>query len=67
VAEMGLVLLPMLNSLPFVPELSSVNGKTFVVHRPAYPLRPEVVESILMAYQATRDSSLLVFALQSYS
>lgn len=64
-AEMTQNLFPILRTFKFVPEMTKVSsGESRKAMRPAYPLRPEAVESIWMAYSATRDPSLLVCYIQ---
>ncbi|KAH8870466.1 ER degradation-enhancing alpha-mannosidase-like protein 2 [Schistosoma japonicum] len=43
----------------FLPELYSLTEEKAIKGREAYPLRPELIESILYVYRATRDPALI--------
>ncbi|KAK4470246.1 hypothetical protein MN116_005819 [Schistosoma mekongi] len=43
----------------FLPELYSLTEEKVLKGREAYPLRPELIESILYVYRATRDPALI--------
>lgn len=58
--EMTTILFPMLKELVFIPEMTDIQDRPMLkVTRPEYPLRPEVVESLLYAYQSTKNTDLL--------
>ncbi|KAJ3414305.1 ER degradation-enhancing alpha-mannosidase-like protein 2 [Chytridiales sp. JEL 0842] len=49
----------LLSQCPFLPEAINLVHSTYVPGRTGYPLRPEFVESLWMAYRSTNHPSLL--------
>ena len=48
-----------LKHVGFVPEMYDVQMADVKTHREGYPLRPELIESLVFSYRATGDKSLL--------